>query len=239
VRDDGAFRVASAASAGAALELLAAAEAGIRNPAGEVVVIEGFGDEVACDPQRWALVPAALAALEHAHELWWFSGEEAGAQSVEHWPHLLWCTIDGAPAELVIAGTRRIDGRLHLHTWFRYADAAAALRRYWAAGTPVHPVRRVEPIYAERRDVLYLRPKPPLPYRVERLATRSSAFAYLDARRGFPSVIGLELQDVRRGGHDILAAAPPGLLRLPCLAGDAETPQPLRDLLGHALAELA
>jgi hypothetical protein len=138
----------------------------------------------------------------------------------------------------VIAGTRRIEGRLHLHTWFRYADGASALRRYWASGTPVYPVRRVELVYAERRDVLYLRPDPPVPYRVERLATRSSAFVYLDSRRGFPSAVGLELQDVRGGDHDIVAAAPPGLLRLPCRVADAEEPRPLGELLQQALEQV-
>lgn len=210
------IRVRSAASAATAIDLLGATGAGARNPAGELVAVDGFADEVADDPQRWSLVPAALAAIERAHEIWSLpgEGEESG---IEHRPHLLWCSVDDAPAELLIAGTRRADGhQLRLHTWFRYADPEGALHRYWQTGTAIHPVRQFAVTYAQQRDVLYLRPEPHLSYRVLRVATRPPVYAYLSADLGFPSLVGLEVQDARRHAGDIVSALPAGLVRMPC-----------------------
>jgi hypothetical protein len=171
-----------------------------RNPTGETVRIpESWDDLLERDPQRAELAPVAVAAIESAHEIWRFVAAEPNGDHVEHQPHLLWWRPDSdADAELCLAGTRRIDGQLHLHTWFLLDDAWAAFRRYWAHGTLEHPRRRLCPAYSVARDVLYLHPDPHVPYRVTRLAQRLSLFAYLDARVGYPAVVGFEFQDVQR-----------------------------------------
>jgi hypothetical protein len=234
---DFAVRVEPAATAEQAVTLLAACSPGVVNPAGErVEVASEWADEIGDDPQRLALLPAALAALEQPHEIWCFAGEEKGA-SVEHWPHLLWCRVGDAPAELVIAGTRRVGQVLRLHTWFRYAERDGVLRRYWETGRAVHPVRTLRSAYAPGRDVLTLRPDPPAPYRVVRVLARPSMFAYLDARLGFPAVVGFEVQDARAHVEELTAAAAPaGLLELPCLVDGAAEPAPLRTWLARLLA---
>jgi hypothetical protein len=170
------------------------------NPAGETVQIQDCWDEVLQeDPQRAALVPVALAALDHAAEIWRFIAVEANGYQVEHQPHLIWCRPgENAEPETCLAGTRRIDGQLHLHTWFRLDDPWAALRRYWAHGTRQHPLRRVRPTYVPGRDVLYLHPDPSVPYRATKLAPSLSLFAYLDARVGYPALVGFEFQDTRQ-----------------------------------------
>ena len=233
---DAAVQVELAASAAAASALLRAAAPGVVNPAGELVVVApGWADEVADEPQRWSLVPAALAALERPHEVWRLAAEEAGAE-VEHWPHLLWCRPGDGPAELVIAGTRRSGGRLHLHTWFRYADGSEAVRRYWESGRAVHPVRVLRSRYTPARDVLTLRPDPPVPYRVTRVLARPPLFAYLDARLGFPAVVGFEVQDARRHAHELAnATGPAGILELPCRVDDGAEPAPLSAWLARLL----
>jgi hypothetical protein len=189
-----------AGSAAEALRLLDASAPGRVNPAGETVhVPQGWDDVLEHDAQRAALVPVALTALDSPHEIWRFVAHEPDGDDVEHQPHLVWCRpAEGAEPELCLAGTRRIDGRLHLHTWFRLDDPWSAMRRFWSLGTLEHPLRRVRPSYSAGRDVLYLHPDPGTSYRVTRLAPRISLFAYLDARVGYPAVVGFELQDARR-----------------------------------------
>jgi hypothetical protein len=172
---------------------------GRRNPTGGTVRIrDGWDGLLELDPQRSELVPVALAAIDGAHEVWRFVAAEPDGDRVEHQPHLLWYRphVD-AEAELCVAGTRRVDGELHLHTWFRLDDPWATFRRYWAHGTLEHPLRRLRPAYSAERDVLYLHPDPHVPYRVARLVRQISLFAYIDARVGYPAVVGFELQDVR------------------------------------------
>jgi hypothetical protein len=188
-----------ATSAAEGRQLLRESMPGRTNPTGTTVRIPDRWDDVLeRDPQRAELVPVALAALESAHEIWRFVATGPNGDSVEHQPHLIWCrpSVD-APAELCLAGTRRIDGELHLHTWFRLDDQWGAFRRYWSQGTREHPLGRVRPHYSDARDVLYLQPDPHVPSRVPRLAPRVSLFAYLDARVGYPALVGFEFQDAR------------------------------------------
>jgi hypothetical protein len=189
-------------SAAEGLRLLRDSMPSRTNPAGEAVRIpDEWEDILERDPQRAALVPVALAALDNADEIWRFAAHEPDGHQVEHQPHLIWCRpgVNTEP-ELCLAGTRRIDGRLHLHTWFRLDDPWAAFRRYWAYGSRQHPLRRVRSSYLPGRDVLYLHPDPHVPYRTTKLAPGVSLFAYLDATVGYPALIGFEFQDTRQHG---------------------------------------
>jgi hypothetical protein len=199
--------VALAASAAEAMQRLLASAPAVANPAGELVAVAPDWDDVLeHDPQRAALVPVALAALREPHEIWRVVAG-GGGDAIEHQPHLIWARADDAPAELFLAGTRRVGGRLCLHTWFRLADPWSTLRRLWARATLEHPRRRLRPLYVASRDVLYLHPEPHVPYAATRLAAEASVFGYLDARVGFASLVGLEIQDVRRQGHLLTEAA--------------------------------
>ncbi len=212
--------------------VLKAASPAVRNPAGEwVAVTEAWREEVAADPQRLALLPAALTALRNAHEVWRFYDE---TDSIEHQPHLLWCRLDAAPdRELIVAGTRRVDGELRLHTWFRIEEPQEALGRYLRQGTRLFPVLAARVVYQPRIDVLYLEPEPAVSYRVLRLSPDVPAYAYLSHAAGFPSLTGLEFQDVRRRGRALVDhPALSSLMKTRCRDEGREA------TLGEHLAEL-
>jgi hypothetical protein len=211
--------------AGAAA-LLRAAAPGVLNPVGEIVAVDpAWADEIAHDAQRIQLVPAMLAALAAPDEIWRFAGERA-PDAAEHTPHLLAVRPnEHARTEVVVAGTRRVDGELRLHTWFVMADSAAALQRYRTRGHRLFPPLAVRPVYRPRTDVLYLHPVPDVPYRADRLSPALSVFGYFREGPDFPSLVGFEIQDARAYGPRLLEE--PGLASLmatPCTIGNETAP---------------
>jgi hypothetical protein len=177
------------------------------NPLGEVVDVDAdVLDALRTDPEREALLDHALRALAQPDEIWSLPGAGSTAP-VEHRPHLLATTIDGRP-EVVIAGTRRWEKGLRLHTWFRAADPAGLLRRYRVEARRLHPVREFTLAFSPRVRTLYLRPVEQVGYRVERCGDHPSVQAYV-ADSGLPTLVGLELQDA-----GTVLRAPPRELRL-------------------------
>lgn len=174
----------------------------VRSPAGEAIVVdEVWACDVAHDPQRLALLPAALTALEQAQEVWAFRNA-ADPSQIEHRPHLLWCRLDEATRiELIVAGTRRIGSKLHLHTWFRMAEPHEALARYLRRGHRVFPPLALQAAYRERTDILYLHPSPHVSYRAVRLTPDVPIYGYLGDALGYPSLAGFEIQDAREHGR--------------------------------------
>lgn len=218
----------SAARMIASRDLLRAAGSGIENPLRERVRVDPrWTEEIAHDGERGRLLAAALSTLARPQQIWRFT-----ERGVEHEPHV---AVLGT-GDVCVAGTRRINGELNLHTWFRLDRPDVALRRYWVGALLVYPVRRFRPVYVARRDVLYLHPAPDVAYRVDRLADEAGVLAYV-AGEPLPSLVGIELQDARVRDLDSPGPGLANLLRTPCELVGQSGARPLGDRLPLLLSD--
>ncbi len=99
-----------------------------------------------------------------------------------------------------------------------YVSGNFSPRKAAVEGGPVRP----------RRTSSTCTPEPHVPYRVLRVGDRHAVLGYADARLGFPSLVGFEIQDARAraallGDDPVLG----NLLAIPCLVGERAEPVPL------------
>lgn len=168
------------------------------------IVSDALGEEIRvpkallemsrCDLQRAKLQPAALRTLEMPSQIWRFTTH--GGRGVEHLPHFGVFDMGGEEVPILV-GARKVDGTIRAQTWFVPVDVATLMRRYRGSAQMLYPPLEVEASHFEELDAIYLTPKGPIPYRVERALEDASVFVYLSTGC-LPQVVGLEIQDASR-----------------------------------------
>ncbi len=197
-----------------ALSLLAEAReraGGVRAPDGELYELPPELDAaVAADPWRARLTPWALRAVTHPDEAWLFRGGEPTAEPIEHRPHIVIARhAADAPASAVEVGTRRVDGRMRIQTWYRIVHPLPLFDGYWQGAVRCWPPVRALRAHDDRaRDVLLLTPDPPEPWDGHWLPGPTGLLLLERAGLPVPIWIGMEIHEFRVAWRQLVAHPP-------------------------------
>jgi hypothetical protein len=225
-----------------ALALLAEARqrcGGVRAPDGELYELPPELDAVVtADPWRARLTPWALRAITDPDEAWLFRGGEPTEEPIEHRPHIvIGRPAPDAPACAVEVGTRRVDGRMRIQTWYRIVHPLPLFDGYWQGAVRCWPPARALRAHDDRvRDVLILSPDPAEPWDGHWLPGPTGFLLLERAGLPVPIWIGMEIHEFRAAWRQLAAHPPFAVLMASDVTIDGGQAAPLADQL-RALAE--
>jgi hypothetical protein len=227
-----------------ALALLDAARrqtGGVRSAHGEVYELPDELDAViASDPWRAELTPWALAAIAQPDEAWLFRGGEPTDEPIEHRPHILVARAHAdAPPRAVEVGTRRVNGRMRVQTWYQIAHPLPLFEGYWAGATRFWPPARGLRVHDDPgRDVLVLTPDPVERWDGHWLPAPTGLLLLERQEIPVPIWIGMEIHEFRTAWTALAAHRPfRGLLASPVRI-DGGAVAPLVDQLTQLAAQV-
>jgi hypothetical protein len=196
-----------------ALSLLADARqsGGIRSATGEIYELPLELDSIVrADPWRARLTPWALEAIAHPDEAWLFRGGEPTDEPIEHRPHFMVArSSEEGTAFAIEVGTRRVNGRMRVQTWYRIVYPLPLIESYWAEAVRFWPpARQLRSLDDRDRDILLLMPDPPEEWDGHWLPAPTGALLLERSHMPIPLWIGIEIHEFRTAWGE-LSAHPP------------------------------